>query len=908
MPKALFTICAFLLFSISASAARFNIAGQITDTEGKAVPFASIALSEIADSSVVQFAVSDENGKYAIRGVEQGTYYLVIASVGYEVKYHEIDINRDQKNVDISLAASTMSIEEVMVVAKKIPILLNGDTVMYNASSFKTQSNATVEDLIRKMPGIQVNKDGSVNVEGQTVTKVMINGKEFFGGNVEAATKNLDASLVDKVEVIDKKTDEDEFTGQDDSQREKVINLVLKEEHTQGYFGTLRGGLGDQNYYDGHGNINFFKDETQLSIIGGANNLNRRLYGWRAMQTLQSFEINPFNSNNRTMWWSGGIKSYNGVGANLHFEPIEGMKTDVAYVLTNEESTKIAESNSEVYLTDNTLFSDSREQANGTRNQHQINSKVEFEPDTLNRFVFRGQFNTSADAATNMSRTFNFIDTESILNSGVDRDNVESGDYKVVTKLHWTRKMKLKKENHFLGSVYYDQSELSNAYSSYFNTVDSFLLPIPNEEASLLDQKLTTAQQTVATTSAYQIVLSKKWTIRPGFNWMRSTYEHDFRWIPAGAEEIPEQSPVGQVTAQNMEYFMHIRYQLDSFTNIYFVPEINQTIEERTFTTDTTASYSFNQKFFIPFMWIRSQKAHKYDFRFNFRASVRKPQVAQIIPVRDNSNPYVTKVGAIDLQNYINYNNGWHYRRFFGLGKSVSIGGWTSFSLKPIVNSNTITEDNYSVAEYLNYKDHVYSNHDFSFNWPVAKLKATLGLEIEYDFNRSYFIQNKEDVLSLNSGYSIGPRIQLNEFDKVSLDLRYLYTWKQGSIGGVENNPFGYHEVDAEFIWTPIDRVEWSSELYWELFGSNSTVGQLSIPIWSSSFSVFIDKEQKWSLGVRAYDILDKNQNVWRWWSANRFVENRTNTITRYVMGTVTYKIKKPTPKKDVGGPVDKRR
>ncbi|NNJ55165.1 MAG: hypothetical protein HKP14_03500 [Bacteroidia bacterium] len=908
MPRTALTFIAFWLLAFSTLAQNFQISGvAINRANNTPVPFSSIALSSPSDTSVIQFVVAEESGKFKITNVKSGDYLIMSASVGYEVLYYPITVSKDVSSIILEMEASSISFEEVMIQADKIPILLNGDTIVYNTNSFKTQSNASVEDLIKKMPGIKVNKDGSVSAEGEQITKVLINGKEFFGGNVEAATKNLDADLVDKVEVIDKKTDEDEFTGEDDNQREKVINLVLKEEHTQGYFGTLRGSYGTQDYYDAHGNINFFKDETQLSIIGGMNNLDKSLYGWKDMGTLQSFEINPFNSGNNTWWWNGGVKTYKGVGANLHLIPAKGLKTDIAYVITDESSLKEAQNNAEVYLTNNTLFSETVENSRSNRLNHQINTKIEFKSDTLSRLVFRGQFSKSFGSANNASRTYNYSDTAAILNSGVNLDQVEDGNMKFVGKLHWTKKNRKKTDNHFLGSVYYGNEDKANDYSTFYNT-DNFLLPFPKSEVPLLDQNLRTTESTIATTSAYQFKLNKKWTIRPGFNYMLSNYTHQLDWLPKDDEKELDKSPIGNVQAQNMEYFMHISYKLDSVTTFYIVPEVNQVIEDREFTTDSTHRANFNQYFFVPYMFIRSNKPHKYNFHFNVRANLQKPQVNQILPVTDNSNPYRTSIGNIALKNYMNYNNSWRYKRLFGLGKSISISGWNSLSLNPVINKNTTTEDNYSISEVINFKDRVYSNASLEFGWPFKAIKAQLEFDIDYNYGQAYFIQNNEEIFSQNEGWAIGPGIQFNEFDKWSLELDYMLNFKTGNIDGIENNAYINHEIDGEFILTPVDRLEWSTTLYMEVFGSNNAVGAQSIPVLSSELSYYFDKNKRWSLGIRAFDILDKNQNLWRWWSSNRFVQSQNNTVRRHVRGTLIYKIKKPTPKAPSGGePIDKR-
>ena len=896
MTKTILTTALFLFISVNpVLAQKYAVSGTLTDNEAKGVPYASISISEMADTATIQFSIAKEDGTFTLKNVEAGEYYLVVACVGYEVIYERVSVTADVvKNME--LQPSTMSMKEVMVRAKKIPVLMNGDTVVYNSSSFKTQSNANIEDLIKKMPGIQVDKDGKVSAEGQQITKVLINGKEFFGGNVEAATKNLDASLVDKVEVIDKKSDDDEFTGEEGNEREKVINLVLKEDKAQGYFGTIRTGYGTDEYYDAKGNINFFKDATQISLIGGLNNINQNIYGWQEMSTLNTFEIQPFNNNNSSWNWNGGVSSHQGIGANIHFEPVKGMKSDISYVLTKEQNLRESEQNMEVYLTDNTLFSDEISRSDGDKSNHQVNAKMEYEPDTLNRLVWRTQFDK--EDAINVSKmlTTNFNNPDSIINNGALRNERNNGNQKFITKLHWTRKRKTNTKNRFMGSVYYGTSQVSNVRQNYFNR-STTVLPFPSNESPNLVQNLNTNENTIATTAAYQIQLTDKLMIRPGFNWMMSEYEHDFEWLPTGEEKLLSNSPVGSVSAQNMEYYLHISYKLDSFTTLYVVPEYNQVIEDRSFATNIDTSYAFNQGFFIPYMFLRSNKPHKYNFHFNIRGNLNRPGIQQMLPVIDSTNPFRTNVGNIRIQNAMNYSNNWRYQRIFGLGKTLSFRGWSSYSYLPVVNVNSVTPENISISTVTNYKNRIYSNHSASFNWPVEKIKASFGVDVDYNFGQSYLLQNDIELRSRNHTTSVGPEIQFNEFDKWSLDVSYMLNYQTGQIGDAANNAFFYHEVDAEFVLTPMERLEWSTSLYMELYGANNAVGAQTIPILNSEISYFVDKDQRWSIGVSAYDILDKNQNLWRWWSNNSFTQNQTNAVQRYVMGTLTYKIKKPGSK-----------
>jgi hypothetical protein len=908
MPKATVTLCALFLFSIHGFAQSYAASGRLVDSTGYGIPFASIALSAPADTATLQFVIAKENGSFTFDNISAGDYYIVVACVGYEVEYKPISVVADIENITIEMYHSSISMKEVMIRARRIPILMNGDTVVYNANSFKTQTNANVEDLIKKMPGIQVNKDGTVSVEGQGVTKILINGKEFFGGNVEAATKNLDASLVDKVEVIDKKSDDDEFTGEEGNQREKVINLVLKEDKAQGYFGTVRAGYGTDDYYDGHGNINFFKDATQLSIIGGLNNINNKLYGWSDMNTLNSFEITPFNNNQNTWWWGSGVKSYEGGGVNLHLEPAKGMKTDLAYVVTNEHNLSLSTTNSELYLTNNTLFSDANSKGNGDKLNHQINLKTEYEQDTLNRIVFRAQLSKELGQNFNGSLTTNMDSLKNLINSGVIKNTRDASNEKLITKIHWTKKNRKKTDNMLQTSLYYGVTSSSNKTSDFFNTAPGSL-PFPTNEKDSLRTTLTSVENTIAATAAYQIQLNKKWMIKPGINGMVSEYRHDFDWLPTGQPTLSANSPQGSVRAQTMEYYVHISYKLDSFTTLYVIPEINQVLENRNFTTDKNHTFSFNQFYFIPYMFLRSDKPHKYNFHLNLSANLNRPDISQILPVTDNTNPYRTNIGNIKLQNSMNYNSSYRYQRMFGLGKTAFFNGWSSYSIDPVINSNTTSPENYSTSRVINFKNRVYSRQSAGFTWPLKAIKATVGMDVDYNFGQAFFIQNEEEILSRNHTIAAGPTLQFNEFDKWSFDADYSVNRQTGNIGGVSNNGFFYHEIDAEFVLTPIERLEWSTSLYLEIYGANNAVPAKTIPILNSEISFFIDKEQKWSIGAKAYDILDKNQNLWRWWSNNGFTQSQSNAIQRYVMGTLTYKITKPAPKKPAGDePVDKRR
>src|SRR5688572_17357794 len=255
-----------------------SVKGIAYDTlSGKAVPDATITILVKKDSSLFTFGMTDNAGRFFLDNIPVGEYRLLITHIGYHNQNKNFSLTENVKNIDLGnvvMNDRTKVLEEVLVTSEAPPVTLIGDTVQYNAASFKTQPNASVEQLLKKMPGVEVGKDGTIKAQGQTVNKVLVDGKEFFGNDPKMATKNLPADAIDKVQVYDKQSDIAQLTGFDDGNSEKTINLKLKQEKKKGLFGKVSAGAGTENRYQGRFNINSFKGARQLSTIGMGNNTN----------------------------------------------------------------------------------------------------------------------------------------------------------------------------------------------------------------------------------------------------------------------------------------------------------------------------------------------------------------------------------------------------------------------------------------------------------------------------------------------------------------------------------------------------------------------------------------------------------------------------------------------------------
>ena len=227
-----FFILFLSLFSINTNAQKISLSGIVTDSTGVGLPAATIALMQAQDSVLISFGITDDEGNFELKKVSKGGFLLQVSYIGYENHWQNISVNENSENIKLGkiiLTPASKILNEVEVIAEHVPLQFKNDTLEYNANAFKTQPGSVVEDLLKKLPGVEVERDGTIKAQGETVQNVLVDGKEFFGDDPKIATKNLPADAVDKVQVFDKKSERAEFTGIEDGRDSKAINLELKD-------------------------------------------------------------------------------------------------------------------------------------------------------------------------------------------------------------------------------------------------------------------------------------------------------------------------------------------------------------------------------------------------------------------------------------------------------------------------------------------------------------------------------------------------------------------------------------------------------------------------------------------------------------------------------------------------------
>src|SRR5687768_11574809 len=423
-----------------------SITGIIFDTLLKVtVPGATITLLQKSDSSLVSFTMTNNTGVFTLTGISYGDYRLLVTHVNYHNTNKYFSIGDLTRNIDLGQVVindKNRILEEVVLQAEAPPVTLIGDTVQYNAGSFKTKPNAVVEDLLKKLPGVQVEKDGTVKAQGQTVNKVLVDGKEFFGNDPKVATKNLPADAVDKVQVYDRQSDIAQLTGFDDGNSEKTINLKLKQEKKKGLFGKVSAGAGTENRYQGRFNINSFKGVRQFSAIGIGNNTNAEGFsfmdilnftGALSQMTQGGGNVNISmssrdpeaalmgggNNNAINTSWAGGVNYNNIVGKK--------MELNGNYFYSRYNPVTVSRISRQYILPDSTYFYNQNSRTDNRSITHRVNFTYDYIIDSMHSLKLTPNFSYQNSA----NRAYSNYETLSELMQQSNRgfsDNYSTND------------------------------------------------------------------------------------------------------------------------------------------------------------------------------------------------------------------------------------------------------------------------------------------------------------------------------------------------------------------------------------------------------------------------------------------------------------------------------------------------
>jgi len=893
----------------------FQIEGKIMDSAAKrALPYATVSLVRSKDSSLVSFARSNEEGFFTIKNVAAGKYLLSISYVGYQQQWFAFKTGANAVlNLNNIYLEDASKMSTVTVTARRPPVVINGDSIEFNAENFKTAPNAVVEDLLKKMPGIEVDKSGGITVNGKTVTKVFVNGKEFFTGDPKMATKNLPADAIDKIQVYDRKSDQAMFTGIDDGTEETAINLKVKKDRNQSNFGKLTGGAGTPSRYDAQGNWNRLNNDEQYSLIGTANNTNRQSFSNRDFSNFSGGGGGrPGGGGGMTLSFGGGGGTDNnaqGVATTLsgggnYSNLFNDKKTNfnANFSLNDVERNNISNSYTQ-NLTPGNLFNRSSSSRSVTRNQQQsygstIDQKVsesfsyKFTPSIGKQHGTSESYDTTETFLPDVFKTKTNA-TRSASSSVTDASNAAS---------NLLLRKKFAKKGRTISSTITNSYNESNSTGSQYT--DQFTYGGGGNllKDSILDQHNIRKGNTITYSAnvVYTEPLGKKSLLE--FNAYLS------QSIGKTSKKVYDKNS-GSSSYDQLNTRLTNEYNSD-YT--YTGGGMNYRTNQRKFNFSTGFSLqsaklvgenvSAHSKLNQSFQDILPSAMYQYNFsqtknlNINYRTSTNQPSITQLQPILDQSNINRQTIGNPDLKrSYVHNLN----LRFFS---SKIISGRNFFATlnaaatnNSIVNYDSILPSRVTLSKPVNVNGAYRVNGSVNYGFGLKKIysRVNFGLNGGMSNNISYSNALLNTIITKTLGPSVTYSFQLDELIDIDLSSRYSYSKTNNAINAALNTNYLTKVFSAEMNnYLPFNFLLNQSFTY--TINSGRAAGyNTSIPIWNASFSKFFMKNKKAELRFSAFDILNKNAGISRNVSQNQIVDQQYNVINQYFLLSFVYSLQK---------------
>ena len=922
-----------------------TISGQVIDAElREPMVQASVQLFRQRDSTFVGGSVTDLRGNFSVEAPDNGIFRIKISSVGFQPIEREVTLRRNQSQDLGTLMMSTDAVllKEAVVTGRAAQVMVKKDTLVYNPDAFRTPEGSPIEELIKRMPGAEVDEDGNITVNGKAIQKILIDGKEFMLGDVETALKNLPVSIIQNVKFYDQQSDQARITGIEDGNKETVLDFTIKKGMNRGYMTNLDIAGGTEHRYASRGMGSSFTDNMRFVLMGNFNNKEENA-GW---------------------WNRRGLNARKMLGSNLNYDDGEKLKIDASVRWNHRDGDNENENSSEnFYSQDYRTFSNSRSKSLTRSNNWNGNVRFEWKPDTLTNILFRanGSYGTNDGISTSASATFDADPYLSVENPLASLDQLSSslvnhnqsaslsyGENKNAWgMLQLYRRLNARGRNitvRFEGSI--GDSENRNTSNN-----DVHLFRVKNQAGQ--DSTYFTARYNTTPSDNKGYVtsvtyseplwegahLQANYELRYNQNKSdRQTYEFsrmaqnpfsgiapDYReWDPWLGTLEPLDPYLDDNLSRYSEYknythnirltLRHYQEEYDYNVGVLVQPQHSNFIQDyRGIYVDTirnvtnvTPTLDFHYKF-----------SDQHDIWFHYRGDTRQPEITQLLAIRDDSNPLYITEGNPGLKPQFTNSLNVYYKNYITKYKRsiVLYGNYRHIrnSISNLVRYNAATGGSESRPENINGN----WNADGGFNFNTAIDSAAhwnVGSDTRLRYNNyvSYVAQAKADAeKNTTRTTNVNQRLNLsfrNDWLEVTLDGNVNYQHSRNELQPNANlDTWRFSYGGQVMVRLPMD-FEISTNLHENSRrGFNDPSSNTNELIWNGQVSKMFLKDKSLIVALNFYDVLAQQSNYERWVNATGRSDTRYNSINTYAMLHVRYRLNMFGGKVDTEGRYDKK-
>jgi hypothetical protein len=903
-----------LFFSVKIFAQKTaDLTGLVTDSTGTGLLSATVILMEKKDSTLSAFAITEADGGFLVKKITPGDYLLQVSYVGMETHWQPLSIAAGNQDVGtVKLAPASSILDEVEVTADRVPLRMNGDTINYNAAAFKVQPGAVVEDLLKKLPGVEVQADGTIKAQGETVQNVFVDGKEFFGNDPQVATKNLPADAVEKVQVYDKKSEMAEFTGIEDGREAKTINLELKEDRKNGYFGNATAGGGTDSRYQGRFNLNRFSSKSQLSAIGMANNNNQAGFSFNDYMQFMGGLGNlmggggggggsrrlslSFDSGSMGIPLEGG--QVDGILATaaggLNFNRDFGKKTKLqsSYFVSKIQNDVVRNVERQNLLGDASFRSTEDEDRTAQSLNHRLNLNLKHEIDSFQDVSLRSNLAYS-DADYRSDGSSQTFGTDGLLENDNARDYRSEGQRLSMTNSATYRRRFGKKGRAFVADASLNLGDNTQdgwlASQTGFYATDTSFFHLDQRQSS------TDKATSYGLSASYTEPIGKAKYLE--INASRQNYANelkkDFYDVFANGEELN--------TSLSNRFDRGYTYDRAGANLMVNRKKWNLTggtaLQRSTLEGQQQGDFESVQRSFtrlLPSLFFDYEMGIGKNFNFEYQTYLREPSPVQLQPLVDNSDPLNLYIGNPSLQPEYAHTLHGHFMRFDQFTFTSFFANIEAEYVKDrITNASSVDSLLRRTVRPVNVKNDRTLSGYVDFSTPIRPLKITVRLGLNSSWNRGLlFVNDLENSTDrITNGFDLSFSNRKKEFFDASVGVRMSHNKTTYSEAEGLNQIYLNQRYYAETTVYPHKKWEFGSKFRYSVYSNENFGGQQVVPLWEASISRYLLKNNRGKLTLSVFDILNKNLGIRRNSELNYLEQQRINTLQRYVMLTFAYSI-----------------
>ncbi len=932
----------FLLLTAGQSIAQnVEVKGRLVDANDQsALIGANVLLINSVDSTLRYGVVADTLGAFLFKNIPVAGYRLIASFIGYISYDQRINLRRVSPDLGkIQLKPDAQLLKDVIVKGVADRVEQKGDTVIYNASAFKVNKDANAQDLLEKMPNITI-ENGQVKAQGENVQKVTVDGRDFFGDDASLALKNLPAEVIDKIQVFDRLSDQSQFTGFDDGQTTKTINIVTRSDRNNGQFGKAYAGYGTDNRYMAGGSTNYFKKDTRISVIGMTNNINQQNFGSEDLLGVLgtsgggpggggnrgggggqggnrgggggggNFGGGGNNSGNFLTGQQGGISRTNALGLNYSDNWGKKWKVSGSYFFNDAKNENTSELARTFFTTQGTgqLYNEGYTSTNNNDN-HRLNARLEYTINTKNSIIITPRLSFQANTAYSSLLGANSLSGRPLNQTQTNRESQNNG-YNWGNNILW---------RHRFGKI---GRTISVGLSTSANdrTGESLLKSINQYFGrKTADSLQVTDQQTDTKSNGYTISSNISFTENIG-----RTGQLQLNYTPSYTKNYSDRDTYNY-NQSTSEYSMPDLRLSNEFDNTYITNRIGGSYRLRVKKTMITGELNYqnaqlsgkqnyplqfeiNRSFnnFLPSAMIMYRGTDGRSLRVNYRTSTNAPSISQLQNVIDNSNPLFLKTGNPNLKQEYNHSMFFRYgvtnaktaRSFF-----INLNG--SFTQNNISNTTFIANKDTTIAGFpLRIGSQFSQPVNVNGNWnirsfltyglPVTAIKSNLNFNIGTGYTRTIGLinnaQNTSNTHSITGGMVLSSNI--SEQLDFTLSVNGNYNTVTNTLQPALDGTYYYQNTNFKLNYVTKSGFFVNTNLNHTFYTGLGQDFNLNFTLWNAAVGYKFLKNKAGELKLSTFDVLGQNNSISRTVTETYIEDLQTRVLQRYYMMTFTYTLR----------------